>query len=124
MEDGDLAMDVERGHPSGRSSTSCVATASKSARNRARSACWEVLLHALKNNKDKFSDMREHLRERFGGMERFRDLMGEMNQIMRFMFGKLREKGLDNPEMVKQLRMAMVNFKTEVEEILREQKKN
>ena len=68
--------------------------------------------------------MREHLRERFGGMERFRDLMGEMNQIMRFMFGKLREKGLDNPEMVKQLRMAMVNFKTEVEEILREQKEN
>jgi hypothetical protein len=71
--------------------------------------------------------MREHLRERFGGMERFRDLMGEMNQIMRFMrfmFGKLREKGLDNPEMVKKLRMAMVNFKTEVEEILREQKKN
>ena len=68
--------------------------------------------------------MREHLRERFGGMEHFRDLMGEMNQIMRFMFGKLREKGLDNPEMVKQLRMAMVNFKTEVEEILREQKKN
>ena len=57
-------------------------------------------------------------------MERFRDLMGEMNQIMRFMFGKLREKGLDNPEMVKQPRMAMVNFKTEVEEILREQKKN
>jgi hypothetical protein len=57
-------------------------------------------------------------------MERFRDLMGEMNQIMRFMFGKLREKGLDNPEMVKKLRMAMVNFKAEVEEILREQKKN
>lgn len=57
-------------------------------------------------------------------MERFRDLMGEMNQIMRFMFGKLREKGLDNPEMVKKRRMAMVNFKTEAEEILREQKRN
>ena len=78
----------------------------------------------LKKTTDKFSDMRERLRERFGGMERFRDVMGEMNQIMRFMFGTLREKGLDNPEMVKQLRMAMVNFKTEVEKILREQKKN
>ena len=33
-------------------------------------------------------------------MERFRDLVGEMNQIMRHV-GKLREKGLDNPEMVK-----------------------
>ena len=32
------------------------------------------------------------------------------------MAGKLREKGLDNPE--------MVNFKTEVEEISREQKTN
>jgi DNA-binding PadR family transcriptional regulator len=47
----------------------------------------------LKKNEDKFSDMREHLRERFGGMERFRDLMGEMNQIMRFMFGNYVRRG-------------------------------
>ena len=37
--------------------------------------------------------MREHLRERFGGMERFRDLMGEMNQIMRFMSASYVRRG-------------------------------
>jgi hypothetical protein len=37
-------------------------------------------------------------------------------------FGKLREKGAPTPEMVKKLRLAMVDFTSEVEEILRDQK--
>lgn len=76
----------------------------------------------LKENKDKFSHMHEHLRERFGDTGRFHDLMSEMKQTMSFAFGKMRERGLDDPETVKKLRVAMVNFKSEVEEILRDRK--
>jgi DNA-binding PadR family transcriptional regulator len=76
----------------------------------------------LKENKDKFSDMGEHLSERFRDMGRSRELMGEMNQTIHSVFGKLRERGATDPETMKKIRIAMVNFKTEVEEILRDQK--
>jgi len=77
----------------------------------------------LKENTDKFSEMREHLRKHFGEMGGYRDLMGEMGQTMHSVFGKLREKGAPTPEMVKKLRLAMVDFTSEVEEILRDQKR-
>jgi DNA-binding PadR family transcriptional regulator len=76
----------------------------------------------LKENKDKFSEMRDHLRKHFGQMRVYRDLMGEIGQTMHSVFGKLRETGAPSPEMVKKLRLAMVDFKSEVEEILRDQK--
>jgi DNA-binding PadR family transcriptional regulator len=77
----------------------------------------------LTDNKEKFSEMREHLRNHFGQMRVYRDLMGEMGQTMHSVFGKLRERGAPSPEMVKKLRLAMVDFKSEVEEILRDQKR-
>jgi hypothetical protein len=45
-----------------------------------------------------------------------------MGQTMPSVFGKLREKGAPTPEMVKKVRLAMVDFKGAVEEILRDQK--
>jgi hypothetical protein len=51
----------------------------------------------------------------------YRDLMGEMGQTMHSVSGKLREKGTPTPEMVNNLRLAMVEFKG-LEEILRAQK--
>ena len=66
--------------------------------------------------------MREHLRERLADMGRFRDLTDEMTQTTHFMFSKLCEHCAPDAGTMKKLRMAMVNFKSEVEEILREQK--
>ena len=40
-----------------------------------------------------------------------------------FVFGKLREGGTSETEVIKQLRIAIANFKSKVEEILREQKR-
>jgi DNA-binding PadR family transcriptional regulator len=77
----------------------------------------------LSANKDRFSEMRERLRQHFGDMGGYRDLMGEMDQTMQSAFGKLREKGAPTPEMMKKLRLAMVEFKSEVEDILRDHKK-
>ena len=76
----------------------------------------------LKEKKDQFSEMRERLRKHFGDMGGYRDLMGEMGQTMQSVAGKLREQGAPTPEMVKKLRLAMVDFKGAVEEILRDQK--
>ena len=76
----------------------------------------------LKATKDKFSDMREHLRHRFGDMGRYSELMREMGYMTHFVFGKLRERGTSDTETIK--RLAIANFKSEVEEILREQKKD
>lgn len=78
----------------------------------------------LKVNKDKFSDMREHLRHRFGDMGRYSELMREMGYMTHFVFGKLRESGASDTKTIKRLRIAIANFKSEVEEILREQKKD
>ena len=77
----------------------------------------------LKANKDKFSEMREHLRHRFGDIGRYRELMREMAYLTHFVFGKLRESGTSHTETIKKLRIAIANFKSEVEEILREQKR-
>jgi len=76
----------------------------------------------LKANKDKFSEMREHLRQQFGGMGRYGELMREMGYMTHFVFGKLREGGTRDTETIKKLRIAIANFKSEVEEILGEQK--
>jgi DNA-binding PadR family transcriptional regulator len=76
----------------------------------------------LKENRDRFSEMREHLRKHFGEMGGYRDLMGEMGETMHSVFGKLREQGAPTPETVKKLRLAMVDFKGAVEDILRNQK--
>jgi DNA-binding PadR family transcriptional regulator len=78
----------------------------------------------LKATKDKFWDMREHLRHRFGDMGRYSELMREMGYMTHFVFGKLRERGTSGTETIKQLRIAIANFKSEIEEILREQKKD
>jgi len=78
----------------------------------------------LKANKDKFSDMREHLRQRFGDMGRYGELMREMGDVTQFVFGKLRESGIRDTDTTKKLRIAIANFKSDVEEILREQKKD
>src|SRR5262245_6823925 len=78
----------------------------------------------LKANKDKFSDMREHLRHRLGDMGRYSELMREMADMTQFVFGKLRERGTDDTATIKKLRIAIANFKSEVEEILREQKRD
>jgi len=78
----------------------------------------------LKANKDKFSEMRDHLRHRLGEMGRYSELMREMGYLTQFVFGKLRERGTSDAETIKQLRIAIANFKSEVEEILREQKKD
>ena len=78
----------------------------------------------LKANKDKFSEMRDHLRHRLGEMGRYSELMREMGYLTQFVFGKLRERGTSDTETIKQLRIAIANFKSEVEEILREQKKD
>ena len=75
----------------------------------------------LKENEEKFSDMREHLRERLGDMGRLRDLTDERKQTTHFMFSKLCANGAPDAGTMKKLRMAMVNFKSEIEEILREQ---
>jgi DNA-binding PadR family transcriptional regulator len=77
----------------------------------------------LKENADRFSEMREHLRRHFGEMGGYRDLMGEMGQTLHSAFGKLREHGAPTPEMVKKLRLAMVDFTSAVEKILRDQRK-
>jgi len=76
----------------------------------------------LKENKDKFSEMRERLREHLSDMGGYRDLMGEIGQTMHYVSAKLRERGAPPPAMVKKLRLAMVDFKSEVEKILRDQK--
>jgi hypothetical protein len=47
-----------------------------------------------------------------------------MGYLTHFVFGKLRESGTSDTEAIKQLRIAIANFKSEVEEILREQKKD
>src|SRR5262249_297196 len=78
----------------------------------------------LKANKDKFSDMREQLRHRFGDMGRYSELMREMGDMTHFVFGKLRQSGTSDTETIKKLRIAVANFKSEVEEILREQKED
>ena len=78
----------------------------------------------LKANKDTFSAMREHLRSRFGDMGRYSELMREMGYLTHFVFGKLRESGTSDTAAIKQLRIAIANFKSEVEEILHEQKKD
>src|SRR5262245_15218127 len=78
----------------------------------------------LKANKDKFSDMRERLRQSLGDMGRYSELMREMGYMTRFVSGKLRESGTGNTETIKKLRIAIANFKSEVEEILREPKKD
>src|SRR5262245_59526406 len=78
----------------------------------------------LKANKGRFSDMREHLRQRFGDMGRYSELMREMGYMTHFVFGKLRESGTSDTETIRKLRIAIANFKSEVEEILREQKKD
>jgi len=78
----------------------------------------------LKANKDKFSDMREHLRHRLRDMGRYGELMREMGDLTQFVFGKLRERGTRDTADMKQLRIAIANFKSEVEEILGERKKD
>jgi hypothetical protein len=78
----------------------------------------------LKANNDKFSDMREHLRHRVGDMERYRELMREMGHMTHFVFGKLRASGTSDTDTIKKLRVAFANFKSEVEEIFRERKKD
>ena len=75
-----------------------------------------------KENKDAFSAMRERLRQHFGEMGGYSDVMNEMGQTMHYVSRKLRESGAPTPEMVKKLRLAMVDFKSEVENILRNQK--
>jgi DNA-binding PadR family transcriptional regulator len=77
----------------------------------------------LKANKDKFSDMREHLRHRFGDIGRYSELMREMGYLTHFVFGKLLESATSDTGTIKKLRIAIANFKSEVEEILRERKK-
>ena len=71
-----------------------------------------------------FVALRELLRERLGDMGRFRDLTDEMKQTTHFMFSKLCANGAPNAGTMKKLRMAMVNFKSEIEEILCEQKQH
>ncbi len=78
----------------------------------------------LKANQDKFADMRDHLRHRFGDMGRYSELMREMGYMTQFVFGKLRESGTSDTNTIRKLRIAIANFKSEVEEILREQKKD
>jgi DNA-binding PadR family transcriptional regulator len=78
----------------------------------------------LKANKEKFSDMRAHLRRRFGDMGRYGELMREMADTTQFVFGKLRESGTGDTDTIKKLRIAIANFKSDVEEILRTQKKD
>jgi DNA-binding PadR family transcriptional regulator len=80
--------------------------------------------HELKANNDKFSEMREHLRHRFGDMGRYGELLREMGDLTHFVFGKLRESGTGGTETIKKLRIAIANFKSDVEEILRDQKKD
>ena len=78
----------------------------------------------LKASTDKFSDMREHLRRRFGDMGRYGELIREMGDMTHFVFGKLRERDTSDTDTIRKLRVAIANFKSEVEEILREQKKD
>jgi len=78
----------------------------------------------LKANKDRFSNMREHLRHRFGEMGRYGELMREMGDMTHFVFGKLRESGTSDTATIRKLRIAIANFKSDVEEILREQNKD
>jgi DNA-binding PadR family transcriptional regulator len=78
----------------------------------------------LKANKDKVSEMREHLRHRLGDMGRYSELMREMGYLTHFVFDKLRESGARDTTTIKQLRIAIANFKSEVEEILREHRKD
>ena len=80
--------------------------------------------HQLKANKATFSDMRERLRQRLGDVERYSELMREMGYLTQFLFGKLRERGTSDTATIKKLRIAIANFKSEVEDILREQKKD
>src|SRR5262245_40843193 len=76
----------------------------------------------LKANKDKLSEMRDHLRQRFGDMGRYGELVREMGDLTHFVFGKLRERGTSDPKTIRQVRIAIANFKSEIEEILRERK--
>jgi DNA-binding PadR family transcriptional regulator len=78
----------------------------------------------LKANKDKFSDMREHLRHRFHDMGRCSELMREIGYMTHFVFGKLRERRTSDTQTIRRLRIAIANFKSEVEEILREHKRD
>jgi DNA-binding PadR family transcriptional regulator len=78
----------------------------------------------LTANTDKFSEMREHLRHRFGDMGRYGELMREMGDVTQFVFARLRASGTGDTETIKRLRVAIANFKSDVEEILREQTKD
>jgi DNA-binding PadR family transcriptional regulator len=78
----------------------------------------------LKANKDTLSEMRDRLRQRFGDMGRYGELMREMGDMTQFVFGRLRESGTSDTDTLRRLRIAIANFKSDVEEILREQKKD
>ncbi len=80
--------------------------------------------HELKANKDKFSDMRDRLRHRLGDMRRYSELMREMDDMTHFVIGKLRESGTTDTKTIRKLRIAIATFKSDVEEILDEQKKD
>jgi DNA-binding PadR family transcriptional regulator len=77
----------------------------------------------LKANKGTFAEMREHLRQRLGDTGPNSELMREMGYMAQFVFGKLRESGTTDAGTMKKLRIAIANFKGEVEEVLREQRK-
>jgi DNA-binding PadR family transcriptional regulator len=76
----------------------------------------------LKANKDRFSEMRDHLRRRLGDMGRYSELMRDMADVTQFVFARLRESGTRDTETIKRLRIAIATFKSDAEEILREQK--
>ena len=50
--------------------------------------------------------------------------MREMGYMTHFVFGRLRARGTSDTDTIKKLRIAIANFKSEVEEILREQKRD
>ena len=72
----------------------------------------------IKTNEDKFADMRDRLRDRFRELGRYREIMREMADMTHFVFGRLRENGKSDTATIKELRVAMANFKSEVEEIM------
>lgn len=74
----------------------------------------------LEENSEKLAHVEGHMHHRFGGDrgERLRGLMDEARQTMHFIFRKADSEILKDPEMMKKLRVAFANFRSEVEKIL------
>jgi DNA-binding PadR family transcriptional regulator len=79
----------------------------------------------LEENSENISHIEGRMHHRFGGEhgERLHGLLNEAQQTMHFILSKANGEMLKDSEMMKKLRIAFANFRSEVEKILSESDK-